>query len=84
MVSVMIGSNLKRKRYSFDPDTTIRAAIEQTAAETGIDPAVTMMTMDGSPLNPGEMNKTFAQFGYTGEVGHDSCTLISVAKLANA
>ena len=84
MVSVLIGNNMKRKRFNFDPNTTIRAAIEATAADTGIDPAVTMMTMDGSPLNAGEMNKTFAEFGYDGTPGHDATTLISVAKLANA
>lgn len=80
MIRVTIGNNLKRTNENFTPDTTLRAALEQA----GVDFATGMITMDGAVLNPGDLNKTFADFGYDGNEGHNKCQLIAVAKADNA
>ena len=80
MIRATIGNNLKKNAYNLDPNTTLRSALE----EAGIDYTVGMMTLDGSTLGPGDLNKTFGEFGYTGEAGHDKCFLLSVVKADNA
>ena len=80
MIRVIIGNNLKRFTETFTPDTTLRAAMEQV----DIDYTTGMTTLDGSTLGPGDLNKTFADFGYDGTEGRDKCTLITVVKADNA
>ena len=80
MIRCTIGNNLKKNNYNLDPNTTLRAALE----EAGIDYASGMMTLDGSSLVPGDLNKTFAELGYTGDPGHDRCYLLNVVKADNA
>lgn len=80
MIRVTIGNNLKRTNENFTPDTTLRAALEQA----GVDFATGMITLDGSVLNPGDLNKTFADFGYDGTEDHNKCQLRVVAKAENA
>lgn len=80
MIKVIIGNNLKRVTESFTPDTTLRSAMEQA----GIDYTSGMTTLDGSTLGPGDLNKTFAEFGYDGSEGHDKCFLLNVVKADNA
>jgi len=80
MIRVTIGNNLKRSAENFTPDTTLRAAMEQV----GVDYTGGMTTLDGSTLGPGDLNKTFADFGYDGTEGHDKCFLLNVVKADNA
>lgn len=80
MIRVTIGNNLKRTNENFTPDTTLRAALEQA----GVDFATGMITLDGAVLNPGDLNKTFADFGYDGTEDHNKCQLRVVAKADNA
>ena len=80
MIRCTIGNNLKRSAYNFDPNTTLRAALE----EAGIDYTTGTMNLDGCSLGAGDLNKTFAQLGYTGEEGHDKCFLLNVVKADNA
>lgn len=80
MINVMIGNNLKRNRYNADPNETLRHALE----ENGIDFTSGMTSIDGCTLGPGDLNKTFAEMGYTGEEGHDKCSLLNVVKADNA
>ena len=75
MVQVKIGNNLSRETVMFDNNTTIRQALEQR----GIDYSTGVTTLDGAPLRPGDMDKTFAQFGIT-----ERCTLVNVVKADNA
>ena len=84
MIRVTIGNNMKRKSLNFNPNTTIRTALEQTAGETGIDYTTGMMSLDGSTISGAEFDKTFAEFGYTGEENHDKCFLLNVVKADNA
>lgn len=84
MVQVIIGTTLKRKTFTLAPDTTLKAALEGAKADTGIDYATSMITLDGASLGAGDLNKTFKDLGYDGTYGHDSCMLISVVKADNA
>lgn len=80
MLKVIIGNNLKRSTETYTPDTTLRMALEQA----GVDYTVGMATLDGSTLGPGDLNKTFAEFGYDGSEGHDRASLLVVVKADNA
>ncbi|MBQ7044473.1 MAG: hypothetical protein IJN78_07695 [Clostridia bacterium] len=80
MIKVTIGNNVDRKPVILDENTTLRAALE----EQGIDYSVGMTSLDGSTLAPGALDKTFADFGYTGEEGHNKCYLLNVVKTDNA
>lgn len=84
MINVTIGTTMKRKSYPLTPDTTLKAALEGAKADVGIDYATSMMTLDGSSLAPGDLNKTFAELGYDGTPGHNTAFLISVVKADNA
>lgn len=80
MIRVTIGNNMKRNVYNIDPNTTLRAALEMAE----VDYSAGMTSMDGSTLGPGDLNKTFIDFGFTGEEGHDKCYLLNVVKADNA
>jgi hypothetical protein len=75
MIKVTIGNNVKRTSEILDASTTLRAALE--AAE--IDYTRGIMNLDGSTLNPGDLDKTFADFGIT-----EKCYLLNVVKADNA
>ena len=59
MLKVTMGNNVKRKTEILDENTTLREALE--TAE--IDYTIGMMNLDGSPFQPGDLDKTFADFG---------------------
>ena len=75
MIKVTMGNNVKRKVEILDENTTLREALEGAEIEyaTGI------MNLDGSTLSPGDLDKTFADFGIT-----DKCYLLNVVKADNA
>ncbi len=75
MIKATIGNNLDRKDYILTPDTTLRAALD----EAGIDYSRGTMTLDGSSLQAGEMDKTFADLGIA-----ERCFLMNVVKADNA
>jgi len=75
MLRVYIGNNVKRDAYSIDENTTLRAALEQA----GIDYTIGMTSLDGSTLAPGDLDKTFADFGVA-----EKCYLLNVVKADNA
>lgn len=75
MIKVTIGNNVKRTTEILDASTTLRDALE--GAE--IDCTVGMMNLDGSTLSPGDLDKTFADFGIT-----EKCYLLNVVKADNA
>ena len=75
MISVTIGTNTKRTRISMDPNTTLRQALEANE----VNYSVATVHMDGCSLQPGDLDKTFADFGVT-----DSTYLIAVIKQDNA
>ena len=75
MVKVVVGNNVKRETAIVDSATTLRTVLE----DAGIDYTKGVMHLDGSSLNPGDLDKTFAQFGIT-----EKCFLLNVVKADNA
>ena len=75
MIKVTIGNNVKRTSEVLESDTTLREALEKA----GIDYTAGIMNLDGSTLNAGDLDKTFADFGIT-----EKCYLLNVVKADNA
>ena len=75
MIQVTIGNNLKRETVIVDANSTLRKALE----DAGVDYSRGMMTLDGSTLGAGELDKTFAEFGIK-----EKCFLLNVVKADNA
>jgi hypothetical protein len=75
MIKVTIGNNVKRKTEIIDANTTLRVALE----DADIDYSRGMMNLDGSSLSPGDLDKTFADFGIA-----EKCFLLNVVKADNA
>ena len=80
MIQVTVANNVKRSSPIVDENMTIRQVMEQE----GIDYSRGITSLDGSPLQPGDLNKTFASFGYNSEEGHNRATLLNVVKADNA
>jgi hypothetical protein len=75
MIKVTVGNNVKRESVIIDPNSTLRAALENA----GVDYTRGVMHLDGSSLNPGDLDKTFTSFGIT-----EKCFLLNVVKADNA
>ena len=75
MVKVVVGNNVKRETVIVDSATTLRTVLE----DAGNDYTKGVMHLDGSSLNPGDLDKTFDQFGIT-----EKCFLLNVVKADNA
>lgn len=75
-VTVVIGTNLDKDiLHDIPANTTLR----QVCESVGFDYASGQLTLDGGALNPGELDKTFAQLGIASK-----CYLLRVAKTQNA
>lgn len=75
MIKVTISNNVKRTTEIFADTTTLRQALERTE----IDYSRGMVNLDGSPLQPGDLDKSFADFGIS-----EKCFLSSIVKADNA
>ena len=75
MIKVTIGNNINRNSVIIEENTTLRTALENA----GIDYTVGMTSLDGSTLAPGDLDKSFADFGIT-----EKCYLLNVVKADNA
>lgn len=75
MIKVTVGNNVKREAVIIDENTTLRSCLEAN----GVDYTRGVMHLDGSSLNPGDLDKTFQQFGIT-----EKCFLLNVVKADNA
>jgi hypothetical protein len=75
MIKVIVGNNVKRDTVIVDSTATLRGVLE----DAGVDYSSGMMHLDGSSLNPGDLDKSFASFGIT-----DKCYLLNVVKADNA
>lgn len=88
MIQAIIGNNANRKPFNFPTNTTLRMALtsDEVNSEFGGYDFLTggAMHLDGSSLNPGDLNKTFAELGYDGSEGKDKCFLLNVIKADNA
>lgn len=75
MIKVTLGNNVKRQSVLVESTTTLREAL----TANGIDYTRGMMHLDGASLQPGDLDKSFADFGITTE-----CFLLNVVKTDNA
>lgn len=75
MIQVTIGNNVKRESVIVSKSTTLREVLESK----GIDYTRGVMHLDGSSLNPGDLDKSFEDFGIT-----ERCYLLNVVKADNA
>lgn len=75
MIQVVLGNNVNKTTVTVDSNRTLRDVLE----ENHIDYSRGTMTLDGSPLQAGAMDKTFAEMGIT-----TKCYLLSVTKADNA
>lgn len=75
MVQVIVGTNVKRETKIVSEHTTLR----QTLEESGIDYTTGAMHLDGIPLQPGDLDKTYAAMGVT-----EKCYLLNVVKADSA
>lgn len=75
MIKVTVGNNVKRENKIVDAGRTLRSVLE----EAGIDYTKGVMHLDGSSLQAGDLDKTFADFGIT-----EKCFLLNVVKADNA
>lgn len=75
MIKVNYGNNMRKDSTIVNENTTIRNFLK----DVNIDYAKGVTNLDGAPLQPGDFDKTFADFGITSE-----CFLYSVVKVDNA
>lgn len=61
MIKVNLSNNITRKAVIVDENSTLRSVLEQN----DIDYSRGMTALDGCTLSPGEIDKTFADFGIT-------------------
>lgn len=74
-INVTIGNNLSRTNILTDSSRTLRSVLE----EGNIDYTRGMMHLDGASLQPGDLDKSFDDFGIT-----ERCYLLNVVKVDNA
>lgn len=75
MIKVTVGNNVKRESVIVESSATLRSVLENA----GIDYTRGVMHLDGSSLQAGDLDKTFANFGIT-----EKCFLLNVVKADNA
>lgn len=75
MIKVTVGNNLSRKAVIVPETSTLREILE--ANEVNYNTGMT--SLDGATLAPGDIDKTFADFGIT-----EKCYLLNVVKADNA
>jgi hypothetical protein len=77
MIKVTLGTTLKR--VTPDPMVLSSRSLRSVLEEFGIDYSTGTMHLDGAPLGPGDLDKTFEDFGIT-----EKCYLLNVVKADNA
>lgn len=75
MVKVYVGNNLNRRAVMVSEETTLRKVLE----DNNIDYSIGMTSLDGGTLQPGDLDKSFKDFGIT-----ETCYLMNTAKAVNA
>lgn len=75
MIKVTLGTNVERNTVIIDENTTLRAALD----DNSVDYTRGAMHLDGASLKPGDLDKSFKDFGIT-----ERCYLLNVAKADNA
>lgn len=76
MIKVIVNNNAKAVSVDIDENTTLRECIEAQ----GSNYSSCVITLNGCYLEPGDLDRTFASFGYDGTYNHDKCYLTRSAK----
>lgn len=76
VITCTVGNNLKRRDYIFERTVTLREAFDKGEVAY----AQGTSTLDGAPLQPGDLDKSFEEIGIKG----DRCFLFNVVKADNA
>ena len=80
MINITIAINMKRETVLADEYSTVREVLESKH----FDITKGLLHMDSAPINPGDLNKTFAELGYDGTPNKDRAFLSLVTKADNA
>lgn len=75
MIKITVGNNVKRETVIIDSATTLREVLENS----GISYETSVLHLDGASLRPGDLDKTFEDFGIT-----EKAFLLAVQKADNA
>ena len=75
MIKVTVGNNVKRNSVIVDEATTLRSVLETNEIEY----TRGTMHLDGSTLQPGDLDKSFSDMGI-----REKCFLLNVVKADNA
>ena len=75
MIKVVVGNNVKRETVIVEKSATLRSVLENA----NVDYTRGVMHLDGSSLNPGDLDKTFEDMGIA-----EKCYLLNVVKADNA
>lgn len=75
MINVKVGNNMSRTSVIVADNTSIRKILE----DNDVQYATATLYLDGCTLQPGDMDKTLADFNIT-----DTCYLVAVVKTENA
>ena len=75
MIKVTVGNNVKRNSVIVDEATTLRSVLETNE----IDYTRGTMHLDGSTLQPGDLDKSFSDMGI-----REKCFLLYVVNADNA
>ena len=75
MIQVTVGNNVKRERVIVSDTDTLRKVLE----DADIDYTRGVMHLDGASLQPGDLDKTFEDFGI-----REKAFLLNVVKADNA
>jgi len=75
MIKVTVGNNVKRESVIIDENTTLRNCLEAN----GVDYTRGVMHLDGSSLNPGDLD-----YFFSGTATTEKCFLLNVVKADNA
>lgn len=71
MIKVTVGNNMKREAKIVESTATLRTVL----SDAGLDYTRGGVHLDGASLNPGDLDKSFADFGIK-----ESCFLLQVVK----
>lgn len=74
MIKVRIQSNSIREEVIVPADTTVRKVLD----DAGVNYAVAIVNIDGCPLKPGDLDKSFTDFGIK-----ETCFLTAIVKQDN-
>jgi hypothetical protein len=75
MIKVLVGTSTEKKNVIVEESKTLKKTLD----DNDINYSAAQVYLDGATLKPGDLKKTFKDFGIT-----EDCMLIAVVKQSNA